>query len=233
VPQSVKNGGPPSIWRFGESRARARSPDLRDFTTVVYDWETSSANTGKWRFRPLKTATFRHFFDDISRVFSPSSPFRARNLAVYSTKVAPTAKTRQVATRPSESNSEFEENVAKSRTVGSATSIECTHESPMGRDANTRIARANPSMRGPVSSEAVQILGRGLPHIPLAVGVGRSGPSQTCPRTIQACTRNTSSEPEAEGEVPLSAGSVRSVDRRDVIRSTIYSGITGTRRCRH
>jgi DnaJ-class molecular chaperone len=39
------------------------------------------------------------------------------------------------------------------------------------------------SMRGPVSSEAVQILRRGLPHIPFAVGCGRSGPSQTCPRT--------------------------------------------------
>ena len=48
--------------------------------------------------------------------------------------------------------------------------------------------KTKPSMRGPVSSEAVQILRRGFPHIPFAVGFGRSGPSQTCPRTIQACT---------------------------------------------
>ena len=47
--------------------------------------------------------------------------------------------------------------------------------------------QTKPSMRGPVSSEAVQILCRGFPHIPFAVGFGRSGPSQTCPRTIQAC----------------------------------------------
>src|SRR5262249_3642851 len=37
--------------------------------------------------------------------------------------------------------------------------------------------------------------------------------------------RDTSSEPEAEGESPpLGAGSVRSVGRRDMIRSTISSG---------
>src|SRR5208337_690589 len=33
--------------------------------------------------------------------------------------------------------------------------------------------------------------------------------------------------------LPLDTGSVRSVDRRDVIRSTIDSGITGSLRCRH
>jgi hypothetical protein len=68
----------------------------------------------------------------------------------------------------------------------------------------------------------------GFPHIPLAVGFGRSGPSQTCPRPNGRATRNTSSEPEAEGEfVSLHAGSVRSVAERDVIRSTIYSGSPG------
>ncbi len=36
-----------------------------------------------------------------------------------------------------------------------------------------------------------------------------------------------------ESFLPLNAGSVRSVDRRDVIRSTIYSEITGSLRCRH
>ena len=50
-----------------------------------------------------------------------------------------------------------------------------------------------------MSREAVQILCRGLPHIPFAVGFGRSGPSQACPRTSWCATRNTSSEPEAEG----------------------------------
>jgi len=63
-------------------------------------------------------------------------------------------------------------------------------------------------MRGPVSSEAVQILRRGFPHIPFAVGFGRSGPSQTCPQTIQCAPRNTSSEPEAEGELPPSVPAV-------------------------
>jgi hypothetical protein len=36
APPSTRNGGPPSIWRCRGSRATARSPDLRDFTTVVY-----------------------------------------------------------------------------------------------------------------------------------------------------------------------------------------------------
>jgi hypothetical protein len=68
----------------------------------------------------------------------------------------------------------------------------------------------------------------GLPHIPLAVGFGRSGPSQTYPRTNGRATRNTSSEPEAEGEVfSLHAGSIRCGSRHDVIRSTIYSGSPG------
>ena len=45
---------------------------------------------------------------------------------------------------------------------------------------------------------------------------------------VGRATRNTSSEPEAEGELlSLDAGSVRSVSRRDVIRSTIYSGSPG------
>src|SRR5262249_3395363 len=68
----------------------------------------------------------------------------------------------------------------------------------------------------------------GLPHIPLAVGFGRSGPYQTSPQTNGRAARNTSPEPEAEGEVfSLSAGSVRRVSRRDVIRSTIYPGSPG------
>jgi hypothetical protein len=41
-------------------------------------------------------------------------------------------------------------------------------------------------------------------------------------------TRNTSSEPEAEGDLPPSMPAVyESVSRRDVIRSTIYSGSPG------
>ena len=59
-----------------------------------------------------------------------------------------------------------------------------------------------------MSSEAVQILCRGLPHIPFAVGFGRSGPSQTCPRTSRCATRNTSSEPEAEGDCSPSVPAV-------------------------
>src|SRR3954447_19990861 len=42
------------------------------------------------------------------------------------------------------------------------------------------------------------------PHIPLAVGVGRSGPSQTPPRSRFVHSRHTSPEPEAEGEPPAS-----------------------------
>jgi hypothetical protein len=42
-------------------------------------------------------------------------------------------------------------------------------------------------MRGRLSSEAVQILCGGLPHIPFAIGFGRSGPSQTCPQTSWLC----------------------------------------------
>ena len=56
-------------------------------------------------------------------------------------------------------------------------------------------------MRGRLSSEAVQILCRGASAHPFTVGFGRSGPAQTCPRTIQCAPRNTSSEPEAEGEL--------------------------------
>src|SRR5262249_55971036 len=49
-----------------------------------------------------------------------------------------------------------------------------------------------------------------------------------CPPTNGRAARNTSSEPEAEGEVfSLSAGSLRRVSRRDVIRSTIYPGSPG------
>ena len=83
-------------------------------------------------------------------------------------------------------------------------------------------------MRGRLSSEAVQILCRGLPHIPFAVGFGRSGPSQTCPQTIQCAPRDTSSEPEAEGDCSPSMPAVyEALAERDVIRSTIYSGSTG------
>jgi hypothetical protein len=35
---------------------------------------------------------------------------------------------------------------------------------------------------------------------PFAVGFGRSGPSQTCPPRSGCATRDTSSEPEAEGD---------------------------------
>jgi hypothetical protein len=51
---------------------------------------------------------------------------------------------------------------------------------------------------------------------------------------VQPATHPLSPRPrERESFPPYSAGSVRSVDRRDVIRSTIYSGITGSLRCRH
>ena len=58
------------------------------------------------------------------------------------------------------------------------------------------------------SSERCRFCVAGLPHIPFAVGFGRSGPSQTCPRTIQCAPRDTSSEPEAEGELPPSVPAV-------------------------
>ena len=69
-----------------------------------------------------------------------------------------------------------------------------------------------------------------FPHTPFAVGFGRSGPSQTCPRTRWSQTENTSSdEPEAVGALPPSMPAVsESVSRRDVIRflglaNTIFS----------
>ena len=97
------------------------------------------------------------------------------------------------------------------------------------RKTDEGLDETKPSMRGRMSSEAVQILCRGLPHIPFAVGFGRSGPSQTSSAVeVVVHTRHTSSEPEAEGErSPSTAGSVRGDGRRDVIRSTIYSGSPG------
>ena len=67
----------------------------------------------------------------------------------------------------------------------------CTHVQYVGGVSQgpkgIEFCETKPSMRGPMSSEAVQILCRGLPHIPFAVGFGRSGPSQTCPRTSSVC----------------------------------------------
>jgi hypothetical protein len=87
----------------------------------------------------------------------------------------------------------------------------------------------HPSMRGPLSSAAgADFVSRASRTSPFAVGFGRSGPSQTRPRTIGRATRNTSPEPEAEGGfASLHAGSVRRGSRRDVIRSTIYPGSPG------
>jgi hypothetical protein len=45
--------------------------------------------------------------------------------------------------------------------------------------------------RGEVKRAGAENLGRELPHIPLAVGVGRSGPSQTTPAAIGSCTPDT------------------------------------------
>ena len=75
-----------------------------------------------------------------------------------------------------------------------------------GADFVSRASRTSPSPSASVD----------LAHLrPVRGRVGRA-------------TRNTSSEPEAEGELfSLNAGIVRSVSRRDVIRSTIYSGSTG------
>src|SRR5262249_56913123 len=71
-----------------------------------------------------------------------------------------------------------------------------------------------PSMRGPLSSEAVQILGRGLPHIPFAVGFGRSGPSQTGPRARWSCHPHHLLLARGRGRASsLDAGCVRSFGR--------------------
>ena len=84
-------------------------------------------------------------------------------------------------------------------------------------------------MRGALSSAAgadfVIRASRTSPSPSASVDLAHLRP--VCGR-IGRATRNTSSEPEAEGEVcSLFAGSLRSVSRRDVIRSTIYSGSPG------
>src|SRR6516165_11776924 len=83
-------------------------------------------------------------------------------------------------------------------------------------------------MRGRMSSEAVQILCRGLsrtsPSPSASVDLAHLRPVR---RRVGYATRNTSSEPEAEGELSPSLPAVyEALAERDVIRSTIYSGST-------
>jgi hypothetical protein len=66
--------------------------------------------------------------------------------------------------------------------------------------ARRRGARRPSIERGLVKRGRCRFCVMGLPHIPLAVGFGRSGPTQTRPRTDGCATRNTSSQPEPEGE---------------------------------
>ena len=89
-------------------------------------------------------------------------------------------------------------------------------------------------MRGRLSSEAVQILCRRAPAHPLRRRLRSIWPISDLSADdsgVHPATHPLSPRPRES--FPLSAGSVRSVDRRDVIRSTIYSGITGSLRCRH
>jgi hypothetical protein len=84
------------------------------------------------------------------------------------------------------------------------------------------------SMRGPLSSEAVQILCGGFPAHPPRRRLRSIWPISDPATDGGRATRNTSSEPEAEGVFfSLHAGRLRSGGRRDVIRSTIYSGSPG------
>ena len=75
-------------------------------------------------------------------------------------------------------------------------------------------------MRGALSSEAVQNLCRGLPHIPFAVGFGRSGRSRTCPRTRWSCFPQGRWGPttfpwcQKVGGPLRSSGDVRSTEQR-------------------
>ena len=83
-------------------------------------------------------------------------------------------------------------------------------------------------MRGPLSSEAVQILCGGFPAHPPRRRLRSIWPISDLATDSGRATRNTSSEPEAEGVFfSLHAGRLRSGGRRDVIRSTIYSGSPG------
>jgi hypothetical protein len=87
----------------------------------------------------------------------------------------------------------------------------------------------HPSMRGILSSAAgagfVWRASRTSPSPSASVDLAHLRPVRG---RVGHAVRYTSSEPEAEGELfSLNAGSVRSVSRRDVIRSTIYSGSTG------
>jgi hypothetical protein len=111
------------------------------------------------------------------------------------------------------------------------------HGAGAGRSAPQRRARISltpvrgtPSMRGPLSSAAgADFALRASRTSPFAVGFGRSGPSQTCPRTNWLCNPQhiLSSPRPRESFLPLLAGSIRCGSRRDVIRSTIYSGSPG------
>ena len=86
--------------------------------------------------------------------------------------------------------------------------------------------RTKPSMRGPVSSEAVQILRCGFPAHPLRRRLRSIWPISDLSAdevVVHPATHPLSPRPR-ESSLPLNADSVRSVDRRDVIRSTIYSG---------
>ena len=81
-------------------------------------------------------------------------------------------------------------------------------------------------MRGPVvkrgGADFVSRASRTSPSPSASVDLAHLRPVRG---RIGRAARNTSSEPEAEGDrFSLNAGSVRSVGRRDVIRSTIDSG---------
>jgi hypothetical protein len=85
-----------------------------------------------------------------------------------------------------------------------------------------------PSMRGRMSSEAVQILCRGLPRTSpspsASVDLAHVRPFRG---RVSYATRSTSSEPEAEGEFsPFLLAVYEALAERDVIGSTIYSGST-------
>src|SRR5262245_44810990 len=92
-----------------------------------------------------------------------------------------------------------------------------------------KTARAGIYERAFVKRGRCRFCSAGLPHIPLAVSVGRSGPSQTLAAdelVVQPAVHPLSPRPR-ESFLSLLAGSIRGGSRRDVIRSTIYSGSSG------
>ena len=73
--------------------------------------------------------------------------------------------------------------------VNAVLTVECPTETGNDRRGQIRENVTNEAIyeRGAVKRGGADFVSRAFPHIPFAVGFGRSGPSQTCPRTNWLC----------------------------------------------